>query len=675
MSLDQSKYPKNNPFLLKQNNTIYKYYVINEGFYPPENKVCYTVASSRDRTRYEVPDNYLVQTRWGRAKSRHMVECKIMYEQDGPVYIIRFEKNSQQYALKSKKSSTAVANDYLQKKCPNTHATISGIHVFGLNATDVERERKTFDSEVPKFFNSHDRPTLQEIKFNVQNKDYIIDYKNYDKENRDRILDPFIEPELLRDYEISDTATRINQEMVIKIPIYTLDIENMSFETSNVNIVSLILISSSLLIDTVDADDQEVEEEALKYISKACYRCITDILMFIIPSLIDRGVFNTNNFVINIRISADFHYTLILYPGIENYEILKKVMDPLIIELDNLMTNGLVDSNGIKWRVEFFFSSDWKFMVIILGFNAPNSKNFCPWCRCTKKDIGNKDNLYKIEKSMDALKSNSPPPGHCKTPLLSMISLNRYVPDKLHIMLRIWDHLWELVIQEIKSENRYDDRIRTIINLEMKRISVKFYFWQNYDTQNWSYTPLMGGDKEKVLCDFNFEVIFDNERAILINRLWRNFYSLYRLMKEPNADSTFFKIKAKEWFNLFLTPHQGLLNTSSFKKGLYWPKDVTLYMHVLVHHVPEFMEYYQSFGLDAFSCVAVEKKNHDQVSLFYKKSMKDGDKGIERKSAILKILNYENQTLYYTHKSTFNLISKPQYFHVNKKVKVWFSNR
>ncbi|CAG8792540.1 3636_t:CDS:2, partial [Gigaspora margarita] len=126
-------------------------------------------------------------------------------------------------------------------------------------------------------------------------------------------------------------------------------------------------------------------------------------------------------------------------------------MDPLIIELNNLTTNGLVDSNG---------------------FNAPNSKNFCPWCCCTKKYIGNKDNLYKIEKSMDALKSDSPPPGHCKTPLLSMISLNRYVPNELHIMLRIWDRLWELVIQEIKAENKYDDHIRMIINLEMKRISV-----------------------------------------------------------------------------------------------------------------------------------------------------------------------------------------------------------
>ncbi|RIB19131.1 hypothetical protein C2G38_2182650 [Gigaspora rosea] len=51
---------------------------------------------------------------------------------------------------------------------------------------------KTFDSKVPKFFNLLDQPTLQEIKFNIQDKNYVIDYNN-DKENSDRFLVSFIE--------------------------------------------------------------------------------------------------------------------------------------------------------------------------------------------------------------------------------------------------------------------------------------------------------------------------------------------------------------------------------------------------------------------------------------------------------------------------------------------------
>ncbi|CAG8798160.1 5924_t:CDS:2 [Cetraspora pellucida] len=175
----------------------------------------------------------------------------------------------------------------------------------------------------------------------------------------------------------------------------------MALETSNIDVD----IASSLFTDT---SDQEVEEEVLKYVDD----------------------------MLNIH-KADFHYTLILYPGVENYEILKKVMKPLITELNNLTTNRLVDLYGIKWRIEFYFSSNWKFMAIILGFNAPNSNNFCPWCLCTKKDIGNKDKTYKIEKTMDSLKSDSPSPGHLKTSLLPMIYLDQYMPDELHIMLRI----------------------------------------------------------------------------------------------------------------------------------------------------------------------------------------------------------------------------------------------
>jgi hypothetical protein len=148
---------------------------------------------------------------------------------------------------------------------------------------------------------------------------------------------------------------------------------------------------------------------------------------------------------------ADFHYTIILYPGVESYEILQKVMEPMINELHSLVTNGLENSNGIKWKIEPYFSSDWKFLAIVLGFNASNANYFCPWCLCTKKDIGNKDKVYKIEKNMDQLKADNfnnnasrtstPPPGHLKVPLLRMIPLDNYIPDELHIMLRIWDRM------------------------------------------------------------------------------------------------------------------------------------------------------------------------------------------------------------------------------------------
>ena len=70
-------------------------------------------------------------------------------------------------------------------------------------------------------------------------------------------------------------------------------------------------------------------------------------------------------------------------------------------------------------------------------------------------------------------------------------------------------------------------------------------------------------------------------------------------------------------------------------------------MHVLVFHVPEFTHIHRRFGLSAFSCSGVEKKNHKQVCYFFSKSMKDGGKTQTRYSAILEILLCENRYLYF----------------------------
>uniref|UniRef100_U9SZ25 Uncharacterized protein n=1 Tax=Rhizophagus irregularis (strain DAOM 181602 / DAOM 197198 / MUCL 43194) TaxID=747089 RepID=U9SZ25_RHIID len=61
------------------------------------------------------------------------------------------------------------------------------------------------------------------------------------------------------------------------------------------------------------------------------------------------------------------------------------------------------------------------------------------------------------------------------------------------------------------------------------------------------------------------------------------------------------------------------------------------------------MHIHRQFGLAAFSCSAVEKKNHQQVSHFFRKTTKDGD-----------ILEYENRTLYFNNCDEIDLVPKPK---------------
>jgi len=63
---------------------------------------------------------------------------------------------------------------------------------------------------------------------------------------------------------------------------------------------------------------------------------------------------------------------------------------------------------------------------------------------------------------------------------------------------------------------------------------------------------------------------------------------------------------------------------------------VTPYIHVLVHHMYEFMTIHNNYGVEAFTCSPVEKKNHMQISKYFRKTLKDGGK--VRKKAVIEIL-------------------------------------
>ncbi|CAG8856522.1 3908_t:CDS:2, partial [Gigaspora margarita] len=81
---------------------------------------------------------------------------------------------------------------------------------------------------------------LQEIRFCVQNKDYLA---NYNKEKTN--------------HNISDARKNINGKINKQVPFNILNAKNISFTTTN---------------EIPHINNQEIEEEILKYIKKARYR-------------------------------------------------------------------------------------------------------------------------------------------------------------------------------------------------------------------------------------------------------------------------------------------------------------------------------------------------------------------------------------------------------------------
>ena len=107
----QQKYSASNVFKINQNNTYYTYTVIKKGSYPSNNILCYT--SARNSSQFKIPDDYVIQTSWGKGISRHTVQCEINYIELVPVFIIKFGENFQNY-VSSTTSATNAANTYLQ---------------------------------------------------------------------------------------------------------------------------------------------------------------------------------------------------------------------------------------------------------------------------------------------------------------------------------------------------------------------------------------------------------------------------------------------------------------------------------------------------------------------------------------------------------------------------------
>ena len=330
-----------------------------------------------------------------------------------------------------------------------------------------------FEKEKYKIFHEKDVPILQSMTYNIpsshenwevvfgdmdnmtaqKKKEAVVCAKDIGQINRKgyHLLANII-PEMPREEATSKEKQSINNKMQKNIPISVVDLDEP--------------ISQEDINENIDINDEEIITGVTKSIGKCGYRNIQKILKYIIPILVSENVLDPCHPTIHLRISGDGrkvgrkvkhvmicfsilddknnhykperYYTLILYPGIENYNILQKTLAPLINDLTILKEQGLLDEQGNNWKFEFYFSSDWKFLAICLGLNAANSENFCPWCFCSKKNISNKnyENEWVIKKDMKHLKEDFKQyKGHIHPPLFTMIPLKNWVPDELHVML------------------------------------------------------------------------------------------------------------------------------------------------------------------------------------------------------------------------------------------------
>ncbi|PKB95691.1 hypothetical protein RhiirA5_385841 [Rhizophagus irregularis] len=461
-------------------------------------------------------------------------------------------------------------------------------------------------------------------------------------------------PTLFREYLIANRRNEMNELMNMQIHIGIFNIDNEINNQSNID------NNINNNVNDILVDDHEIGNGA--------FRSILDILKILIPiwkagqnpvifpgdTLYikiggdGRNVRRRQNHVmitfclLNEKkevLKPDHQYCICLYIGHENYKDLAKVGQLFQDQLFDLKNSGIIDQDGVNWPVELFFCGDWKFMYIIMGTNAPNSKYFCLYCNC-KASL--RWDMNKIWNNTENTRCER------KSPLFPAINQKNYIPDELHLFLRISDVLMECLFADLIKKKEFQKQIKPAVELAFKNIKVHFKFFQS--GKNWNWTSLMGPDKKKTLKEFPVSQFIPDIRGEDIEKLWREFYRLYTILhKEYLSDQEIdqFEIDTQNWICTFYRPTQGHMNSGTQISGLYRKDDVTPYMHVFAKHVPQFMRQLKEIGLSlrTFSTSSIEKKNHNHVCLFFGGTTMGG--GTDGKSVVYNIMSFENRQLFY----------------------------
>ena len=82
--------------------------------------------------------------------------------------------------------------------------------------------------------------------------------------------------------------------------------------------------------------------------------------------------------------------------------------------------------------------------------------------------------------------------------LFQEIDQNNWIPDELHLMLRISDILFQCLFYELVKQKEFANNTQPLIIAEMKRLHIHFEFYPpSTKNEKWEWTSLMGPDKKE----------------------------------------------------------------------------------------------------------------------------------------------------------------------------------
>ncbi|PKK59273.1 hypothetical protein RhiirC2_795056 [Rhizophagus irregularis] len=521
-----------------------------------------------------------------------VIRCETKYTLANKVlYTITWKEGQAEWMVSSERSASGAVNAFL-KKTNREKSKCSGVHVFGfdigiLHQVRIEQSRKSSIENV--VIDKRKRPFNEVQSVSQQNKRYVSFGKEAHKKVKQLILKHQMvsesgKPMCIRNMELEYENQIVNIKYNSTLDVIRLDAyvracdEALLGHDGYRRLASL--INNQVRIGTFNLDKELTQQPILdddefqgnsdgivvdeQEIGNGVYRSVRSLLKVFIP-IWSKSILQSGD-TINLKLGGDgrnvgrkqnhvmitvcllnekdevlkpdHQYCICLYVGKERYETLAKVGHLFEYQLQDLQENGIYDDNGVHWPVGFFFSGDWKFMYNIMGLNAPNAKYFCLYCNCEANERWNMDLQWPIDENTKCKK---------KPVLFPTIKQENYIPDELHLLLRISDVLMECFFNDLLKKKEFEQQIKGQIEQTMKTIKVHFEFFKSRLGGKWDWTSLMGPDKIKVLQHFPITQFILGKCGKDIEKLWRDFYELYIILRKPiltNSEIDNFEIKS-----------------------------------------------------------------------------------------------------------------------------------
>jgi hypothetical protein len=361
------------------------------------------------------------------------------------------------------------------------------------------------------------------------------------------------------------------------------------------------------------------------------------------------NVFNMNFCILNDQQdckSAEGHYSIGTFRiKSENHENVERSLKEVLKEVEGF---DFVEIDGKSFRIIKYLTGDLKFLALFMGIMSANSKYPCVWCKrskCDFKDIHKEFSIIDKQKMARTLEeaevlSMNQEFGYKTIPMSKCFPFHFVIIDILHLFLRITDTLinllkqdFELVdgfvkdINESRLLKRYCDFLESKCN-----VSKPFFISKKNNIIE--LTDLVGPQKELLFSQINISELFPElNNATLIDRVWKDFYSIYCLFKiNSNCQKTKAQVMRCKFIeencaNMTLTPGLIKEKTKQWMEkfiALYEHTDFTPYLHAFCSHLHEFVEIHGD--INYFNQEGMEKHNHNSTKIYHNSTNKKDNK-------------------------------------------------